>query len=686
MNQPQGRRLTNFNIANPIADADQIYVAQGGAGNGIEKAATAAQLATYVQAPIANGSANDAGPLTGNETVPMSRGTGLLQKSLNGIATWVLQTFAGFTYAITGGVARTVAAKLGDLFNAADVGASTSSTDNSSVFYSATATGKLVNISDGVYPFAEFFQSLTQPIRLRGASTYGVTLQNSSVTSMSTISNTGVNGTHIEGLSINTPNAVTATVGQIVSLIDVNDATIRDTAIGGLAGVGSAIIAYPQSNPSVKNVRLLDLKITGNLPQGSNNNGTLITGGWYCQQRGIYADSISQFGVEYKNASAYSTASDLIANNCAIGYGLGDTQTPAVQYTAASTIVAKDCASGVNFGAAFYNVAGNAVVTIQTPFPNSATKEGIRLSDGSSQNALSNFLFQGTFTDVVHILAGASYNYVSGAYHMTGGVATLESGVKGNVIAVNHPGARTTILNAVADNSGQTISGANSNPVYCHATGEYRGSLSGRWRWQHAISGYGVQNSSDKWVYESAGDSYLAVLTDGTAGAGFRVETNAKTHGLIYNWAGDYWQIDTASTNYRFYSGTFQPYTDGNVVLGGIVARWADVKAMTATLSGPIALQPPTTQPGATYSQTTSDSTLIFNGSATQTLTLLAAATYPGRILHVKNTAAFAVNSASSNVVPLAGGSAGTAILAAGPGKWATLQSDGANWIVIAGN
>ena len=47
------------------------------------------------------------------------------------------------------------------------------------------------------------------------------------------------------------------------------------------------------------------------------------------------------------------------------------------------------------------------------------------------------------------------------------------------------------------------------------------------------------------------------------------------------------------------------------------------------------------------------------------------------------NYQAFTVVSASSNVVPLTGGAAGTAILAATAGKWCTLVSDGTNWITM---
>ena len=86
----------------------------------------------------------------------------------------------------------------------------------------------------------------------------------------------------------------------------------------------------------------------------------------------------------------------------------------------------------------------------------------------------------------------------------------------------------------------------------------------------------------------------------------------------------------------------------------------------------------------ANYSQGIHDYSLIFNGSGSITLTLLAAATYPGKVLYVKTIAAQTVVSASSNVKPIDSDTAGTAILAATAGKWAMLQSDGTNWVVMA--
>lgn len=83
------------------------------------------------------------------------------------------------------------------------------------------------------------------------------------------------------------------------------------------------------------------------------------------------------------------------------------------------------------------------------------------------------------------------------------------------------------------------------------------------------------------------------------------------------------------------------------------------------------------------FSVAATENWLICNGSGIITVTLPAAASFPGREVMVKTIAAFTVVSASSNVVPLAGGAAGTAILAGIPGTWATLVSDGANWVIM---
>jgi hypothetical protein len=75
---------------------------------------------------------------------------------------------------------------------------------------------------------------------------------------------------------------------------------------------------------------------------------------------------------------------------------------------------------------------------------------------------------------------------------------------------------------------------------------------------------------------------------------------------------------------------------------------------------------------------------LINNKSgSTCTVTLPSASLYVGRYLTFKNMQAQTLVSASSNVVPIDSTTAGTAILLAVVGNWATMVSDGTNWVIM---
>ena len=68
---------------------------------------------------------------------------------------------------------------------------------------------------------------------------------------------------------------------------------------------------------------------------------------------------------------------------------------------------------------------------------------------------------------------------------------------------------------------------------------------------------------------------------------------------------------------------------------------------------------------------------------ATCVVTLPSAALWPGRTATFQNYQAQKLVSVTSNVVPLGGGAAGTAILENVAGNWANLVSDGANWVMM---
>lgn len=88
----------------------------------------------------------------------------------------------------------------------------------------------------------------------------------------------------------------------------------------------------------------------------------------------------------------------------------------------------------------------------------------------------------------------------------------------------------------------------------------------------------------------------------------------------------------------------------------------------------------------ADFTVADTETVLINNKSGSACVaTLPSAALNAGRMLLMKTTQAQALNSASSNVVPKAGGAAGTAIASGTAGNWALLVSDGTNWVIMAG-
>jgi hypothetical protein len=68
---------------------------------------------------------------------------------------------------------------------------------------------------------------------------------------------------------------------------------------------------------------------------------------------------------------------------------------------------------------------------------------------------------------------------------------------------------------------------------------------------------------------------------------------------------------------------------------------------------------------------------------STCVVTLPTPSSYVGRQITIKNMQAQLVDSASSNVVPIDSTVAGTAILLAVVGNWATMVSDGTNWVIM---
>lgn len=99
--------------------------------------------------------------------------------------------------------------------------------------------------------------------------------------------------------------------------------------------------------------------------------------------------------------------------------------------------------------------------------------------------------------------------------------------------------------------------------------------------------------------------------------------------------------------------------------------------------TGEIVTTPPYTKT-ADFTVADGETWIINNKSgATCTVTLPTASTHTGRVITFQNYQAQNLVSASANVIPQGGGAAQTGILLNIAGNWATLVSNGTNWVIM---
>ena len=138
-------------------------------------------------------------------------------------------------------------------------------------------------------------------------------------------------------------------------------------------------------------------------------------------------------------------------------------------------------------------------------------------------------------------------------------------------------------------------------------------------------------------------------------------------------------------------SGTdYAPATSGTAILYGngaggfsnvTVGTGLTFATGTLSTSGTVTTNAPSTKT-TNFSVASTDTWLINNKSgSTCTVTLPSPSSNTGRVLYFVNYQNQLLVSASSNVVSRSGGAAGTAILDNVAGNWATLVSDGTNWV-----
>jgi hypothetical protein len=199
------------------------------------------------------------------------------------------------------------------------------------------------------------------------------------------------------------------------------------------------------------------------------------------------------------------------------------------------------------------------------------------------------------------------------------------------------------------------------------------GTLSEVMRLTTSSVGIGTANPANRLHVNGANAAAVSMqLTNGTtsgttATAGVQLRLDASAVAYLTNYTNTALSFQTSAV-----AGT--PVERLRIAADGTITAAApiDVSTGIVTITG-----------NATVTATTRF--LTVNGTASVTVTLPAASSYTGKEIYIKTVAAFTVVSASSNVIPRAGGAAGTPILGAAAGNWALLVSNGTNWVIMAG-
>jgi len=169
------------------------------------------------------------------------------------------------------------------------------------------------------------------------------------------------------------------------------------------------------------------------------------------------------------------------------------------------------------------------------------------------------------------------------------------------------------------------------------------------------------------WSGGTSGLTPATATTGAVVLAGTLIAVNGGTGFASYA-VGDLLYADTTTTLAKLPAGT----TGQVLTIAAGVPAWA-----TSTISAPVTKT-------ANFTLAATESWVINNKSgSTCTVTLPTPSVYTGRQVVFKNMQAQLLVSASSNVVPLDSTLAGTAILLDVVGNWATMVSDGTNWVIM---
>jgi len=251
----------------------------------------------------------------------------------------------------------------------------------------------------------------------------------------------------------------------------------------------------------------------------------------------------------------------------------------------------------------------------------------------------------------------------------TGATPTWTTPTTGTVTSVSFTGGIITVANPTTTPA-LTVAGTSGGiPYFSSGT---------TWASSAALTQYGV-------VYGGGAGATPVATAAGTTGQVLTATTGAAPTWAAPATSGTVTSVSVVSAN--GFAGTVATSTTTPAItlttsVTGVLKGNGTAISAAVVNTDYLAPSAPVTKT-ANFTVADTDVWLINNKTgSTCTATLPAASSWSGRVLRFQNYQAQTVVSASSNVVPLTGGSAATSILLASTGDSATLVSDGTNWLM----
>ncbi|WZB76779.1 hypothetical protein WJ972_15550 [Achromobacter insuavis] len=366
---------------------------------------------------------------------------------------------------------------------------------------------------------------------------------------------TAPNG-EVRDLSIDMARSVNGFNGHGIagtqSYTTVSNVAVKDFGSTSDAG-GTGICLYADSY-TPKLMRISNCDLYGNAAimaaPGGQSYGWLMADIQTSFVDNVYAFQQRNYGHELKNRAYYCALSNLIAEKTGTALGYGQDSGAGPCYNVATGIVSKASDCGFTVGIGDYNVV-SGLMHDNTNAPGISGTSHVARFENSNSNALFGALGVGSYVNTIRY--GGNQNYAQVSSQDTSSIlVNIVAGARKNATEIAHPGARTTILNAIGDTSGFGLRTTNANPIWCHATGERIGSISGKFYDKLGFSG-ASPNPNHQWVKESDQYAIQSYMTPGNSGdsvgMAYAIAGNTNYAAVTYQKAAaadqEYWAFES---------------------------------------------------------------------------------------------------------------------------------------------